>query len=219
MPAGSGKAIGPGLENVRVLPTQSELGSARRVLAVASIALALGGCLAERPNATFDLAAAQGFQGRAASGKGVLVVAEPTAIQTIDSQSMVVRSGDQVSYVPGSQWSDRLPKLLQTRIVQSFENAGRIGSVGRSDDRLSGDYQLLTDIRTFEINAGGGAQARVEIAAKIVSTRDGRVLSGRVFSAQAPAGGAINGSSASSSLDRALSQVLSELVGWASGIV
>jgi cholesterol transport system auxiliary component len=180
----------------------------------------LGGCtsmLREAPMATYDLSAPQGFSGRAATGRGVLVIDEPTAIQTVDSNRMVARSGGQISYVPGAQWTDRLPSLVQTRMVQAFENSGRIGSVGRSQDRLSGDYQLITDIRAFEIDVGSGSTAQVEIAAKIVD-RSGRVRSGRVFSASAPAG-AINGPAASAALDQALGQVLVEMVGWASGHV
>src|SRR5690606_22047232 len=99
--------------------------------------------------------------------------------------------------------------------VQAFENAGRIGSVGRSQDRLAGDYQLITDIRAFEIDAGTGSAARVEIAAKLVD-RTGRVRSGRVFEASAAAS-AITGAAASAALDRALNQVLVDMVGWASG--
>jgi cholesterol transport system auxiliary component len=191
-----------------------------QLAAISVAALTLGGCMSlrEAPMATFDLSAPQSFSGRNTAGKGSLVVFEPTAIQTVDSNRMVARSGGQVSYVPAAQWSDRLPSLVQTRLVQAFENAGRIGSVGRAEDRISGDYQLITDIRAFEINVGAGA-ATVDIAAKIISNRNGgRVISGRVFHAQVPAG-AVTGADASRALDQALGQVLTELVGWASGLV
>lgn len=193
---------------------------ARRVSAIAAVALMLGACtsmLKDAPVATYDLSAPDSFSGRAAARKGVLAIEEPTAIQTVDSNRMVAREGGAVSYVPAAQWTDRLPSLVQTRMVQAFENAGRIGSVGRSQDRLAADYQLITDIRAFEIDVGSGNQARVEIAAKIVD-RTGRVRSGRVFEASAPAG-AVNGPSASAALDRALSQVLVDMVGWAGGIL
>lgn len=206
---------------MRTIPNLAPLG---RVAVVTAVALMLGGCvggmLREAPIATYDLSAPQSFTGRAAAGRGSLVVFEPAAIKTVDSNRMVARSGGQISYVPAAQWTDRLPSLVQTRIVQSFENAGRIGSVSRAGDRVAGDYQLITDIRAFELDVRGGSNvARVEIAAKIVSNRHGgRVLSGRVFQAEVPAG-AVTGPSASHSLDQALGQVLVELVGWASGHV
>jgi cholesterol transport system auxiliary component len=179
----------------------------------------LGGCtgmLKEAPVATYDLSAPQSFSGRATSGRGVLVIVEPTAIQTVDSNRMVARQGGAVSYVPAAQWTDRLPLLVQTRMVQAFENSGRIGSVGRSQDRLAGDFQLITDIRAFEIDVPAH-QAKVSIAAKVVD-RAGRVRSGRVFEASAPAG-PVNGPAARQALDQALGQVLVDLVGWASGHV
>src|SRR5690606_20958767 len=141
---------GEGLETNRVRDTSNP----GRLIAAFVAAVLLGGCtsmLRDAPLATYDLTAPSSFSGRAAAGKGVLVVEEPAASRTVDSNRMVARSGGQISYVPGAQWTDRLPSLVQTRIVQAFENAGRIGSVGRSQDRLAGDYQLITDIRAFEI--------------------------------------------------------------------
>src|SRR5690606_23619524 len=87
---------------VRALPIQG------RLIAAIAVAAMLGGCssmLRDAPLATYDLSAPSGFSGRAAAGKGVLVVEIPTAIQTVDSNRMVARSGGQVSYVPGSQWT------------------------------------------------------------------------------------------------------------------
>lgn len=193
--------------------------ASRRLTAFAATALLLGGCtgmLKEAPVATYDLSAPQAFSGRATAGRGVLVVDLPTAIQTLDSNRMVARQGGAVSYVPAAQWTDRLPSLVQTRMVQAFENAGRIGSVGKSQDRLAGDFQLITDIRSFEIDVASH-QAKVSIAAKIVD-RAGKVRSGRVFEAATPAG-PVNGPAASSALDQALGKVLVEMVGWATGHV
>ena len=106
-----------------------------------------------------------------------------------------------------------MPKLVQTRLVQTFENASRIGSVARPGERIVPDLQLNTDIRSFNIDAASGA-AVVEITAKLVGDRTGQVQRARVFSARVPAG-AVDGAGAVQALDRALSQVLIEIVRWA----
>jgi cholesterol transport system auxiliary component len=194
----------------------------RRIRVAVAAALMLSGCSSfgkQAPSATFDLTAPQAFSGRsAAARRGVLAVEVPSAIQTLDSNRIVARVGSQITYVPAAQWSDTLPSLVQTRLVQAFENSGRIASVSRTQDRITGDYQLLTEIRAFEVVVQGATStARIEIAAKIVD-KDGRVRSGRVFRGSAPAG-AVTGPVAANGLNAALGGVLVDIVGWASGQV
>jgi cholesterol transport system auxiliary component len=195
---------------------------AARIATVAAAAALMGGCaylFPDPPPPTYDLrAVGTGETGRTAAGRGTLIIAAPQAIQTVDSQRLVARQGtSQISYIPDAQWSDSLPNLLQARLLQSFENAGRLARVGRPEDRLSPDYQLLTDIRAFEIEAGPGQpQAVIELSVKIVSDQGGRVVAGRVFQARRPATG-VTGEAAALALNDALGAVLSEIVGWAGG--
>lgn len=181
--------------------------------ALLCLALALGGCGGGAPvSPTFDLSAPREF-GRA-SGRATLVVAEPSALQVLDSDRIIVReAGGALSYLGGGQWADRLPKLVQTRLIQTFENASRIGAVGRPGERISADFQLNTDIRSFMVDAERG-EAVVEITAKLVRDRNGRIGGGRVFQARVPVG-SVEPAGASQALDRAFSQVLIEIVRWA----
>jgi len=175
----------------------------------------LAGCGSlSAPPQTFDLRAPDMVK-PARPGRAQLVIAEPTALQALDSDRILVRSGDgQVSYLPAAQWSDRLPNLVQARLIQTFENADRIGSVGRPSDKLTPDATLVADIRDFEIQAGGAATAVVAISAKIVSESTGRIVAAQVFSASVPAG--VTGPQASAALDQAMQTVLREIVTWAS---
>ncbi len=145
------------------------------------VALGLAGCGSfEQPPTTFDLTVPEGAR-QASPGGRLLVVAEPVALQTLESDRIVVRSADgTVTFLPGVQWADRLPRLLQSRMVQSFENAGR--SVGRAGNGLSADVALTSDIRFFGVRTEGSPQAVVEISAKLVSS-DGRIERARVFRA------------------------------------
>jgi cholesterol transport system auxiliary component len=148
--------------------------------------------------------------------RGQLIIAEPTALSVLDTDRIVVRApGDQVQHLANAQWSDRLPRLLQTRIVEAFENANRLKAVGTPADRLSADYQLVTDVRAFELSVVSAPMAEVEISAKVVSDRGGRVVAARVFRASVPANSA-NGPDAAVALDQAFHQVATEIVQWAS---
>lgn len=193
--------------------------SVRLIRSISGLVLVLlaGGltaCSTPAPS-TFDLTAPSDV--RAARGSGAqLVVAAPTALQAIDSDRIMVRGrAGEVSYLPGVQWADRLPSLIQTRLIQTFENAHRIGSVGRPDDKIVPDTTLVTEIRAFEINASAGATATVEISAKLIGEATGRIRAAQLFSARVPTAG-LTGPQASAALDQALHDVLRDIVAWAS---
>lgn len=175
--------------------------------------LLLAGCGGGSTPTTFDLSAPRDF-GRIGASRATLVVQEPTTVQALDSDRVIVRdSSGALSFLGGAQWADRVPKLVQARLVQTFENGGRVGSVARPGDRITPETQLLTDIRSFNIDAASGA-AVVEITAKLVGDRTGDVRRARLFTARVPAG-AVDGPGAAQALDRALSQVLVDIVRWA----
>lgn len=173
---------------------------------------ALAACTASAPPATFDLTAPR--DGIAAGrGRGLLVVAEPQALAALDSNRILVMTGGGIAYLPDAQWSDRLPKLIQVRLIQTFENGRRIQAVGRPGDRLMPAAQLNSEIRTFGIDEKTG-EAVVELSVKIVNDRTGRILAGEVFTSRAPAGS--GGPAATAALDQATQAVLRDIVRWVS---
>lgn len=173
----------------------------------------LAGCGGGSAPTTYDLSAPRDF-GRLGGSRATLVVAEPTTVQALDSDRVIVKdSTGALSFLGGAQWADRVPKLVQIRLIQTFENGSRLGSVARPGDRITPEVQLITDIRSFNIDAASGA-AVVEITAKLVGDRTGDIRRARLFSARVPAG-AVDGPGATQALDRALSQVLIEIVRWA----
>ncbi len=181
-------------------------------LGLGSAAL-LPGCGSPAP-VTYDLSAATvGL--RRSDGRQVIIVVEPTAVFALDSERIMVRSkSGEITYLPRAQWSDRLPRLVQTRLVQTFENAGRV-AVARPGDKLLGAFQLVLDMRAFEIRETS-REAVVEIAAKLVNAASGSIRTARIFTAASPVV-TIDGAGAAASLDQALAKVMSDLTGWAAG--
>ena len=186
-----------------------------RPMRAAATCLLLGGLLAacnsQPQRTTFDLTA-PGDVGRAGGSRSQMVVNEPTTVQAIDSDRILVNDGGALSYLPDAQWADRLPRLFQTRLIQTFENASRLGRVGRPGDRVVADVALNADIRRFGIEAAT-SQAVVEVTVRLVSDRTGRVGAARAFSARVPVAG-ISGPAAAQALNQAMSQVLREIVRW-----
>ena len=169
----------------------------------------LQGCGGGVAPETFDLSAPT-FAGQR-TPRGQLVVAEPTAVLPEDSDRVVIRTGpESVAYLTGAQWADRLPRLLQTRLIASFENAHALARVGRPG--ISADDTLSSEIRRFEIDVTK-AEAVVELSVKLVSDRSGRIRAARLFTAAVPAPS--KGPAAmTAALDRALADVLRQTVAW-----
>lgn len=182
------------------------------VLGASTLALGLAGCLGAAPPVTYDLTSVALMPMRRRSSR-VVVITLPKTVQTYDTQRVVVRdTGNVLSYLPDAQLSDTLPRLVQTRLLQTFE-ASNFPNVGRPDDQLSVDVTLATELQAFEIDVSTGNLATVTINAKLVDERRGLIFASKNFSATQPA--ATNPAAAAiGGLDGALRQVMGEILQW-----
>ncbi|WP_253378321.1 ABC-type transport auxiliary lipoprotein family protein [Notoacmeibacter sp. MSK16QG-6] len=147
-----------------------------------------------------------------------ILLPEPSAVKALDGQNIVVMtSPTMVTYLEGAQWSDRLPLLVQSKLLQSFEMAG-IAGVGTPGEGLAIDYQLITDIRAFEIRASGPESAYVEISVRLLNDRNGQVIRQAAFDAEVAVVG--SGSDAyANTLNLAFEDVAKRIVSWALGLI
>src|SRR5262249_44207437 len=155
----------------------------RRLLEIGQKALSLGAglmlaaCGGSAALPTFDLYAPREV-GRVGQAYGQLTINEPIGVQIFDSERIVVKEQTgAITYLSGAQWSDRLPRLIQTRLIETFENAQQ-ARVGRPGGGIVSSTALATEIRAFQVDAASG-QVVVEISAKLVASY-GRVIAGRV---------------------------------------
>jgi len=178
-----------------------------------ALSLMLLSACAAPPLATFDLSAPTA-PAKARQMRAILLVQEPIAAAPLDGDRIVVRVGTtSIAVVKGAQWADRLPRLLQNRLIQTFENAQLTRSVSRPGDGIAADRSLAWEIRRFEVHAEDAA-ARVEVSVKILDI-SGHVVAAQIFSASAP-GSAGEGASASAALNEASNEVLRQIVAWVS---
>lgn len=187
----------------------------RAVLVFPIVLFSLSACGTAAKNDTFDLSASSlmSTEGRSLKNRQILVP-EPTALKTLDSENIVVRlSSSEVQYLASSQWSDRLPRLVQSKLVEAFENTGKLGGVGRPGQGLAIDYQVVTDIRSFEIDTKGGNVAVVEISVKILNDRNGTIKAQQSFKAETRSSGTTNAAFVKS-LDGAFAAVSRQIVDW-----
>jgi cholesterol transport system auxiliary component len=187
-----------------------------KALFVLAFTVLLTGCGAFRgpPPVTYDLAAPESIPQVNAGTAAQIMIPEPKAIKVLDSENIVVTSGPTISYYPEAQWPDRLPKLFQARAIEAFEQSRRARAVGRPGEGLSIDYQVLIDIRSFAFDTyGSRGIGRVEVFAKLVNDRNGRVVANRKIVGEAPVG-RDDAQDVVAGLNAAMDQVLVELVRW-----
>ena len=189
-------------------------GTAARAALIAVLAATLAACGgAPAKNDTFSLSAAAALEGPSAKSRQILVP-QPTALKALDSDQIVIRpSSSEIQYLAKSQWSDSLTKMVQAKLVQAFENTGRLGGVGTPGQGLAIDYQIVTDIRSFEVQTSGADMAVVAISAKLLNDRNGTVRAQKVFRAAVPVTGSSNAAFVNA-LDSAFATVTADIVGW-----
>ena len=189
-------------------------GTAMRAVLVALVAGMLSACAgSQAKNDTFGLSSVPTVEGPSAKSRQILVP-QPSALKALDSEQIVIRpSVSEIQFLANSQWSDSLTKMVQAKLVQAFENSGRVGGVGKPGEGLAIDYQVGTDIRAFEVQTGGADMAVVEISARLLNDRNGTVRAQKVFRATAPVSGSAN-TAFVKALDAAFSTVAGEIVGW-----
>src|SRR5690606_24537476 len=115
-------------------------------------------------------------------------------------------------------WADRLPKIVQARLAETFQRTGRLGGVGKPGEGLAIDYQVVTDIRDFGIRIGNPSLAEIELYVRVLNDPNGVVRASRTFKAAAP----VQGSGATAfvdALDAAFGQMAAEIADWSISVM
>lgn len=118
-------------------------------------------------------------------------------------------------YYAKAAWTDRAPLMVQTRIVDSFENTRKIVAVARESIGLRANYVLQPDLRNFEAlyYYGGPPVVRVRIIAKLVRMPDRQIIGVASFERCVRAR-ADKVPKVVEAFDQALGSVIKQLVSW-----
>ena len=177
-----------------------------------------GGGTSKQGPPTYDLTPATAFPQIAKTIKAQLVVPDPNAIILFDTQKILIRNGEGTySNINNAQWADNLPKLIQARIVQSFENARQLGAVSRPLEQLTAQYRLELTVRGFQIALEPSPNAVVDVTVRLVSDK-GAVADARAFTASIPAK-STEAPDAVAALNQAFAKVAGEIVVWTVGAI
>ncbi|MER9234015.1 ABC-type transport auxiliary lipoprotein family protein [Mesorhizobium sp. M0622] len=187
----------------------------------ALLALSLAGCAAlggkPAPLDTFELSAPS-LEARGHSRRQILI-AQPSALKALDSQNIVIKpSPRSIQYLKGAQWADRLPMIVQARLAETFQRSGSFTGVGKPGEGLAIDYQVIVEIRSFEVRVDGGEHAEIELFVRLLNDRNGEVRASKTFSATAPVSGSGNQAYVGA-LDAAFGDAARQIVNWTDTVI
>jgi phospholipid/cholesterol/gamma-HCH transport system substrate-binding protein len=170
---------------------------------------------AKTPGAFYELALPASFP-KLKTFSGRLAVPEPTVAAMYDNQHILVRGADG-GFTPLSdaQWSDNAPRVVQETLIQALQNAKMFASVGRPIETVSPDYQLMIDMRSFNVSTSPSPSVEIALAATILSA-DNKVIAERVFQQSAPIA-TVSIGDALPAANKAFVAIESDLIAWISG--
>jgi phospholipid/cholesterol/gamma-HCH transport system substrate-binding protein len=137
-----------------------------------------GGTSAKRT--TYDLRAPGDFGPPNKTIGGQLAIPEPTAVAMLETQRILFSPAKDYPGFDEVLWADSIPKLIQARLIEGFENYDIAHAPLRTMDVGQADFQLLIDVRRFRVAVDSDPTAEIGVSARIVD-KNGKVIASRLF--------------------------------------
>jgi len=119
-----------------------------------------------------------------------------------------------LDYFERAVWTDVAPAMVQTLLIESFENTGRIVAIGRESIGLRSDYVLKVELREFQAELGEGTpEAHVRLIARLVEMPEREIVDWTSTDQRTPADSA-GMDDIVAAFDRALGSALKDVVIW-----
>ena len=193
----------------------------RMLAAMIGVAL-LSGCIdvlagSGPPAKLYNLSPKSSFSADLPTVDWQLVVELPISAETLNTPRIALsRVPLTLDYYGGARWSERTPVMVQTLLVESFENTDRIVAVARKSTDLRADYVLKTEMREFqaEYSGDGPPIVHVKINAKLVKMPQRTIIASFKSERKIQASGT-QLIDIVRAFDQGLGKVLKEVVEWA----
>ena len=176
---------------------------------VAGLERMTGGGPQAAPKVVYSLRAAAAPASPGKPLKGQLVIPEPSAMTILQTQRFLFTPANDSAEFANAQWADTLPRLVQAKLIQSFEDYDIAHAPLRSAEGVDVDYQLLIDVRDFQVVSGG---AEIAFSARILD-KQGKLVASQLFRAT-QAVEKVDPASAVAAFDGAFATVAKQLIAW-----
>jgi cholesterol transport system auxiliary component len=157
-------------------------------LAAVTLAAVLAGCaglLQPAPPNLYRLSAVRAFPVDLPHSGARLLVLRPQVAPGLDTARIALtRPPVALDYFAASAWAASLPRLVETALVESFENSGALEAGDRARIGLHPDFVLETEIPHFEAVYGplpGPPEVQVSLRVWLLRRHSGKVVAHALF--------------------------------------
>ncbi len=183
---------------------------------VAGLEKMTGGGPAAAPKTTYDLNAVHDFVAPTPPLKVQIGLPEPTAVAMLQTQRFLFSPARDMPGFADAMWADSIPKLVQARLIEGFENYDLAHAPSRSADAPA-DVQLVTDIRRFGIVMAGEQFVEIALSARL-RDKDGKVVAARLFE-QRQKLDKVEPAAAAAAFNDVFGRLSRELIGWTAAVL
>lgn len=147
-----------------------------------------------------------------------LIIEEPIAAGGLDNNRIAQRPhSTKLQFFANARWTERAPKMLQTLLIESFENTNKIIAVGRQSIGLRSDFTLKTELREFQAEHDTESKTftvRVRINAKLVQQPNRVIVGSQSFEHTVEIKDDTGMNNIVIAFDQAANKVIKKLVEW-----
>lgn len=146
-----------------------------------------------------------------------LAIATPLTGRALQTDRIALRPAPlEFRYVKDARWAGAAPDMLQTLLMESFENSKALRAVDRETNIPRSDYLLLVDLREFQADDFGenAPRANVRLTLKLVRQPEARIVASEGFGAEVAATRRGSLHDLVEAFDEALGKVLKRGVTW-----
>lgn len=160
----------------------------RRVFVLGALTAPLAACALPgtgEPPQLYTLTPKSTFAADLPRAEWQLAVELPIAAGGLDTSRIALqRTPVTLDFFARAAWTDTAPRMVQTLMIESFENSGKIVGVSRDSAALRPDYLLKVDLREFqaEIFEPGMPVVHVRLGLRLVRLPERTIVAG--FSAE-----------------------------------
>lgn len=152
------------------------------VLSLAVLACAGCGSFLETKlpaNTSYVLAPAPASSTGVARSDADLSIGRPDLAPGLDSERIAVLKGRQLDYYRAATWGGRTTEVVQTLLVDSFEDQQLFRSVTPEQSRVASEYVLDISVRDFQAeyaSEGAAPTAHVTILCRLIRVSDRQLV-------------------------------------------
>ncbi|MBV8890029.1 MAG: membrane integrity-associated transporter subunit PqiC [Alphaproteobacteria bacterium] len=166
-----------------------------RNIAAVALGLAVAGCASlftGEPKHLYRVTPKSTFSSGLAHVSAQLLIDVPTAQAGLDSDRIALtRSPVSLDYFADSQWTDRAPLVVQTALLESFENSRAVVAIDRESAALRADFVLASELRHFEAEYPADPEAPprvwVTLIVRLIKMPEREIIAQRTVTRQEPA--------------------------------